>query len=819
MSSAYSIQDFADACGGRLIQEGLSEEVEYLLTDSRKLTFSKGTAFFALETQRNNGHKFISELYQKGVRTFVVSKSDNSVGVKANVILVDDVLKAFQQLAGHQRNKMTYPVLAITGSNGKTIVKEWLFQILHPDYQIVRSPKSFNSQIGVPLSLWNMRTDHDLAIIEAGISVPGEMDKLESIIRPDMGLITNLGEAHSEGFASDEAKLKEKLQLFRQCKRVFYCRDQKIIDDQISKLDVSEIFSWSRDREADLRIHAVNKEIEWTVIKGEYKDQQLEIRIPFTDDASIENAIHCWLISLSLKVDPAALVNRFRKLHSVDIRLNMSRGLQDSVIISDYYNSDPESVRIAINHLVNQKSKGKKIVILSAFEQLRFDPSRYKKVIDLVFQKEVDVLITIGEEWREIAMNDGRIRWYPSTEEFMPFVSELPLRDAVVLLKGARKYRFEEISDVIREKLHTTFLEVNLNALVHNLNFFQERLSHEVKIMAMVKAFSYGSGSVEIANVLQYNHVDYLGVAYLEEGVELRKSGITVPIMVMSPNPNGFDKMMQYRLEPEIYSLDLLKQFIEIVKGLDGEVFPIHIKLDTGMHRLGLNRSDVNLLALILNREKRIVVRSAFSHLAAADDPKERDFSKAQIDRFQEMTRELRSNLGYDFDRHILNSSGIIQMPEDSFDMVRLGIGMYGVDPTNSVQDQLEPVTQLKTHVSQIRKIVKGETVGYGRSFIAEGSMEIAILPIGYADGFFRILSNGRGKVWIKGHLCETVGRVCMDMIMVNVTGLEVHPGDEVEIFGKNLPVYVVAEMAGTIPYELLAHVASRVPRVYSNAQ
>ena len=820
MTKAYSIKDFAGACSGHLIQDECKDDITTLLTDSRKLTFARGTAFFAFQSPRNDGHRFIDSLYASGVRVFVVGKKPSAALPGASVIKVKNVLEAFQKIAGAHRNSYNLPVFAITGSNGKTMVKEWLFQLLHEEFHIVRSPKSYNSQIGVPLSLWNIQEGHDLALIEAGISRKGEMNRLREMIRPEYGLITNIGEAHSEGFDTIEQKLKEKLLLFRECKRIYYSSDDSLIEQAVGELPEGiERCSWSQNKEADLQVMNVRTKDQRSVIEVEFKKNSFSFTIPFTDEAAIENALHCLLVALTFDIDPEELKERFKHLHAVDIRLNMSRGIQGSTLINDYYNSDPESLRIAISHLTNQVCRGKRIAVLSSFEQLKFDRHRYMEVIRLVRSKNIDLLVTIGNEWKEFVKNDKAIWWFPSTSDFIRKLGDLPVRESMILLKGARSFTFERISDQLKERLHTTFLQVDLNALIHNFNYFKSLVPENVKTMAMVKAFSYGSGSVEIANVLQYNHVDYLGVAYVEEGVELRKAGITVPIMVMNPDENVLNKLIRYRLEPEIYSLDLLNAFVEVAMERNEPEFPIHVKVESGMNRLGLTRSDVNLLALMLHRERRIVVKSVFSHLASSESEKHDAFTKTQIKRFTAVADELRKNLGYPIDRHLLNTSGISRFPGYAFEMVRLGIGLYGVDPSGRHQEQLETVTELITHISQVRLVRKGESVGYGRSFVADSEMEIAILPVGYADGYFRSLSKGKGSVWYKGRLCPIVGNVCMDMCMIDVTGMDARKGDDVEIFGKNLTVSQLAEYAETIPYEILSHVSARVPRMYSNAQ
>ncbi len=827
MAVQFNISSLNAACKGKLWKEGNSEtQISKLLIDSRKLMDPATTVFFALVTSRNNAHKYIMPLYKKGVRVFVVSEKVD-LPDDATVIGVKNTLQALQDMAFAHRKKMKYPVMAITGSNGKTIIKEWLFQVLHNKYSIARSPKSFNSQVGVPLSLSLMNDFNDLAIIEAGISKPEEMQKLANIILPELGIITNLGEAHSGGFENNYRKLKEKLLLFESCEKIFYCKDHKAIAENIeNQFEDKELWSWSAGKEGKLSNVKSNNRNHKTTITGTFSDKNIEIAIPFTDLASIENACHVWLVALALGLDNEAILKNMRKLQAVEMRLNLLHGQQGSLLISDYYNSDPNSVKIALESLEQQRCPGKKVVVISAFEQIENNEAVYNDVFNMIAAKKVDILIAVGREWKRFADSEKlTVKWFENTEDLLSNLDVIPVKDSVILLKAARKFCFEKIAAQLVEKQHQTFLEVNLEALVENLNYYRSLLPRKTKIMAMVKAFSYGSGSTEIASVLQYNRVDYLGVAYIEEGVALRKAGMVMPIMVMNPNEQGFDKMIKYNLEPEIYSLGLLKAFVEKVRenktllnATEKKKFNVHVKIDTGMHRLGLTGEDLNLLPMMLLREPRISVVSVFTHLVGSDDAALDEFTKKQIAEFDHLTAALEDFLGYGFLRHILNSSGIVRFSKHAKDMVRLGIGLYGVDTSNQRQKNLHPVARLVTHISQVKRIKKGFSVGYGRAFVAKKDMQIATLPLGYADGYFRALGNGKGEVYIGGEIRPVIGNVCMDMCMVDVTGLNVSDGDEVELFGSHISVSDLAKKADTIPYEILAHISSRVPRVYVQA-
>lgn len=817
MALHLKLDEFIEHCHAKVLNQG--SEIAFIETfsfDSRKVFEGHQSAFFALITQGNNGHKYVVDAYKKGVRVFVVSEEVHLPN-DAWVLKVEETLAAAQVIAKHHRLKFKMPVLGITGSNGKTIVKEWLHQVMHDSYNIVRSPKSFNSQIGVPLSLSLLNKWNDLAIIETGISKYSEMKRIAEMVQPTHGLITNLLEAHSIGFENESQKLDEKLLLFQACSTIFYCKDQKEVAQKIESGYASkELVFWSIANTGFLSNVKSSKHGEETVIEATCRDKKISVVIPFIDAASIENAIHVWMVALYFGLKPEELVQRMAHLQSVEMRLNIVKGQQGSTIISDYYNSDPSSVRIALFALSQQHAVGKKIVILSAFEQIEQTESLYDLVFKMLQENKLDQIFLVGAEWQRFASKDG-VKWFLTSEELLLELSQIQLRNAVLLIKGAREYSFEKIAEMLVVNRHQTFLEVSFEALVHNLNYYKSVVPKPVKIMAMVKAFSYGSGSVEVASVLQFHGVDYLGVAYMEEGVALRAAGISLPIMVMHPAEDALNKLIKNKLEPEIFSLRILRSFVQEIQKIQNPEaqFKIHLKIDTGMHRLGLLSSDLEEVVELLEKDKRIKVASVFSHLVGADSATLDSFSKYQVEQFDLACSFLENRLNDKFIKHVLNTAGALRFPNYSHDMVRLGIGLYGIDSSGLSQSQLMPVMRFVTHVSQFKFIEPGESVGYGRAFMAEKPMTIATLPVGYADGYFRNLGNLKSSVLINGHHCPVIGNVCMDMLMVDVTDIDVHEGDEVELFGNNISVVDVAKRANTIPYEILAHISSRVPRVY----
>ncbi|MEO5569314.1 MAG: bifunctional UDP-N-acetylmuramoyl-tripeptide:D-alanyl-D-alanine ligase/alanine racemase [Bacteroidia bacterium] len=799
--------------------------VFHLLTDSRKIVTPEFSLFFAIKGDRRDGHEFIDSLIRTGVHNFVISNQKYIANKKANFIVVNDTLDAMQRLASFHRAQFNIPVIGITGSNGKTIVKEWVYQLLREDHHIVRSPKSYNSQIGVPLSVWQMKEDNDLAIFEAGISLPGEMEKLEEMIHPSIGIFTNIGQAHDENFSSLKDKIIDKLKLFKNTKTLIYNRDYTEIKEQISAADFLPAdllqFTWSRKSKADLQIGRISKDINETQIQGIYKNNFISIQIPFIDDASIENAVHCWALMLLMNSDNEVISERMKMLSPVAMRLEMKEGINNCSIINDSYNSDLGSLAIALDFLNQQKQHNKKTVILSDILQSgKNEKNLYTEVADLLSKKNITYLVGIGSAISNQAeLFKMQKSFYSSTEEFIKELDRHSFHNETILLKGARPFGFERITKLLQQKAHETVLEINLNAMVHNLNYYRSRLRSETKIMAMVKAFSYGSGSFEIANTLVFHRVDYLAVAYADEGVELRKAGISVPIMVMNPEEQSFDSMITYYLEPEIYSFRILSHFSETLKRrtdeLNNKTFPIHIKLDTGMRRLGFELADINELVVRIKNNKFLKIDSVFSHLAGSDEAVHDGFTKKQIEIFTKASHEIQSHFNYQIPRHILNSAGIMRFPEAQFEMVRVGIGLHGIAATTAEQKQLHTVSTLKTTISQIKSVKAGESIGYNRKGIAIQDMQIATVGIGYADGLSRRLGNGGGKMLVNGKFALIIGNVCMDMTMIDITEIPSREGDEVIIFGTEYTISQIAIDMGTIPYEVLTNISQRVKRIY----
>jgi len=830
----YNAESINKILKGELLQQTGFPEIEHLLLDSRKMSFPETSLFIPLVSARRNAHQYMEELYRKGVSNFVVSEQIPLENFpNANVILVKDTLQALHALVAYHRQQFHIPVIGITGSNGKTIIKEWLYQLLEKDYNIVRSPKSYNSQIGVPLSVWQMKPEHQLAIFEAGISQPGEMVNLEKIIRPNIGIFTNIGEAHNEGFLNIRQKINEKLVLFAKSELLIYCKDYLALNEcvltfhaQFGKKDNQEghqLLSWSRKTDADLRITTVEKSDNHTNIEALYKQEQtLSIRIPFVDEGSIENAIHCWAIMLHLGMEEAVIQQRMELLSNIAMRLELKQGINNCSVINDSYSLDLGSLTIALDFLQQQQQHPTRTVILSDILQSgKSEASLYEEVASLLQKKGVQKLIAIGKNisrekkcFQQIA--DLKAQFFNTTDEFIQQFNSAEFQHETILVKGARIFEFERIGKLLEQKAHQTILEINLSAIAHNVQQYQALLKPGTRLMAMVKAFSYGSGSFEIANLLQFHGVEYLAVAYADEGVELRRAGITMPIMVMNPEPSTFDAILHWNLEPEIYSMQILLQFEEEVSAAGKTQFPIHIKLDTGMHRLGFEKKDIPELAKILTENTLLKVQSIFSHLAASEDPAKDSLTQQQGRLFFDMSHELQKALGYAVIRHIANSAAISRHPDLQLDMVRLGIGMYGVDNSKEMQDKLRNVSTLKTTIAQLKHLKAGDTVGYGATWEAKAPATIATVRIGYADGYPRRLANGKGKMLVHGKLAPVVGIVAMDMLMLDVTHIpEAVEGDEAIVFGQDLSVQLLSSWADTIPYEILTGISQRVKRVY----
>ncbi len=826
----YSISEIVKITRGKLINENPSVPLPaHLSLDSRKITDAAHTIFFAIKTEHHDGNNFIESLYVKGVRNFITDdKKINTANFsEANIIIVKNSIDALQKLATHHRKKFDKRVIGITGSNGKTIVKEWLNQLLEKDFIIARSPKSFNSQIGVPLSILGIQQQDTLGIFEAGISKPGEMKRLEKMIRPTIGILTNIGNAHDEGFENMLQKINEKLSLFIHAKNLVYCADDKKIKDAVIAFknkpqphaSALDLFSWGKEIDNTLQIVSTRIIKNYTKINAVFNKKNISIIIPFTDNASVENAINCWSTLLLLHYSPDTIVKRFELLYPIAMRLELKHGVNNCTIINDSYSNDIHSLSIAINFLEQQKQHKKHTIIISDILQSGQEANQlYKEVADILAHKKISKLIAIGENVIAQQRNFSFIKekfFFKTTNDFLKEMNVISFNEESILIKGARSFGFEAISHKLEQKAHQTVLSINLTAIAHNLKQYKSLLKPSTKIMAMVKAFGYGSGGHEVASVLEYNKVDYLAVAYADEGVALRKAGITLPIMVMNAEPSAFDLLTENNLEPEIFSFNILNEFSVFLKSSAISNYPVHIKIDTGMHRLGFTNNDIIDLCKKL-KEAPVKVVSVFTHLVAAENKDEDKFTRQQVEIFKKCCNTLEENLQYSFLKHVANTAGIGRHNHLQMDMVRLGIGLYGIDSNKQMQQKLRNVTTLTTTVSQIKRVSKGETVGYGRTARMQRDSRIATVRIGYADGYPRSLSNGIGKMLIRQKAAPIAGNVCMDMTMLDVTDIEkINEGDEVIIFSEAFPLQNLATWAHTIPYEIMTGISQRVKRIY----
>ncbi len=817
---SHSIESITELTGAKRIGNRKSD-IDWILTDSRSLSFPEETLFFALKTKRNDGHKYIPDLYARGVRNFVVSDLPQNIHEysDSNFLQVQQPLKALQKLAEQHRNKFQIPVIGITGSNGKTVVKEWLYQLLSPNKVIIRSPRSYNSQIGVPLSVWLMNEQSELGIFEAGISEMGEMHALQNIIRPTIGILTNIGGAHQENFFSLQEKCTEKLSLFKDCDVIIYNGDNELIANCVAKsmLTAREI-AWSKkDDEKPLFIKSVRKDETGTKVKYRYLGFDNEYRIPYIDDASIENSLNCLAACLYLMLPPEDIQKRMALLEPVAMRLEVKEGKNGCILINDSYNSDLASLDIALDFLYrrSQTQKLKRTLILSdILETGQSNNLLYRKVAQYMHSRGIEKLIGIGKDISAAADKfDIEKYFFPDTKTFINSSLFDAFRNEIILIKGARDFHFEEISELLELKVHETILEINLNALIDNLNFFRSKLKPETKMVCMIKASAYGAGSYEIAKTLQEHKVDYLAVAVADEGSELRKAGITSSILIMNPELSAFKTMFDYKLEPEVYSFHLLEALIKAAEKEGITNFPVHIKLDTGMHRLGFNAEDMPRLIRTLKSQTAVIPRSVFSHLVGSDSERFDSFTRRQIETFEKVSEELQAAFSHKILRHICNSAGIERFPGAQFDMVRLGIGLYGIDPVDNAV--IHNVSSLHTTILQIKDVPREDTVGYSRKGILDRNSRIAAIPIGYADGLNRHLGNGHGYCLVNGRKAPYVGNICMDVCMIDVTDIDCKEGDKVEIFGDHLPISVLSDILDTIPYEILTGVSTRVKRIY----
>ncbi|MBR2777711.1 MAG: bifunctional UDP-N-acetylmuramoyl-tripeptide:D-alanyl-D-alanine ligase/alanine racemase [Prevotella sp.] len=824
----YSIEKITTLIGARRIGSA-DAQIGWLLTDSRSLCFPEETLFFALKSSRNDGHKYIDDLYRRGVRNFVVEAKGLQEflphGIDhmpdANFLIVPSPLAALQRLAERHRDEFNVPIVGITGSNGKTMVKEWLYQLLLPSQKIVRSPRSYNSQIGVPLSVWLLNERTEIGIFEAGISQPGEMMALRDIIQPTIGVLTSLGAAHQENFRSMEEKCMEKLELMHDTEAMVYCSDNDIVSRCIRRMQYrGEKIAWSQcDEQASFFVKNIENKGQTTRITYIWQQEENTYTIPFIDEASIEDTITCAVVALRLGLTPGQLADRMPKLEPVAMRLEVKEGQRGCLLINDSYNSDINSLDIALDFMNRRESKRmlKKTLILSDMFQTGTTPEAlYAQVSDLAVKRGIEKFIGIGPELMaqadKIQVSDKQ--FFADVPHFLSSEVFANLRNELILLKGARSFGFDQITEQLEQKVHETILEVNLNAVVENLNYYRSFLKPDTKMVCMIKADAYGAGAVEIAKTLQDHRVDYLAVAVADEGVTLRKAGITANIMVMNPEMTAFKTMFDYDLEPEVYSFRLMDALIKAARkeGITG--WPVHIKFDTGMHRLGFDpEQDIFKLVDRLKHQTAIIPRSVFSHFVGSDSDNFDEFSARQFALFDEASQKLQAAFSHHILRHMDNSAGIEHFPERQMDMCRLGIGLYGVDPRDN--RMLHTVSTLKTTILQMRHVPAGETVGYSRKGKIERDSVIAAIPIGYADGLNRHLGNRHSYCLVNGQKAEYVGNICMDVAMIDVTDVPCQEGDQVEIFGEHLPVTVLSDAIDTIPYEVLTGVSNRVKRVY----
>lgn len=793
--------------------------VTELLFDSRRLLVPEQTLFFAVRTEKANGHDFIPALIKAGVRNFVVTESPEKElsNGKCNFLVVENSIRALQQLVQAHRRQFHIPVIGITGSNGKTIVKEWLTQMLADEFTLVANPNSYNSQIGVPMSVWQMKSTDELGIFEAGISQPDEMENLEQIIRPTIGIITNIGSAHSQFFANDTAKLKEKLKLFTHCEKIIYCADHPLIDKEInSTFPDKTLLSWGKGDNA--HVPYTKK----SIVEGKtvVTINQDDFIIPFHDTASVENALHTIILMLSMNFSAEKINHKLARLKSVAMRMEVMQAENDSIIINDTYSLDFNSLQVALDFLKSQIRYSHKVVILSDFEQVRtFDDRQYQFLHQMLASNGVSKLLAVGPDFYRHRHHFPHIEchFYPTTSDLLAALSSMTFRNEAILVKGARSFCFEKVTEALQLRSHKTILSVSLPALVSNLKYYRSLLSPETKVVAMVKAMCYGLGDVELINELQYHRIDYLAVAYTDEGVNLRKKNVKLPIIVLGAEGESFEMMIHYQLEPEIFNFYSLTEFEKALSNHpEIQSFNIHLKIDSGMHRLGFRKEEVAELAQRIAQNPQLHVSSVFSHLAAAEDPSQDEFTRAQISYFQEATESLCHHFNYPILRHIDNTAGISRFPEAHFDMVRLGIGLYGFSAVEADRPHLQHVATLKTVITHVERLQAGDTVGYNRGFTANAPMTIGIIPLGYADGFPPELGNGVGNVIVRGKRAPIIGKICMDMTMIDLTGLEdVQEGEEVIIYGEENRMDDIALKIGKIPYHLLTSISKRVQRIY----
>ena len=822
----YSIQEIA-----QVLEIETSElrdkyaEVSQLLTDSRSLTYPAETLFFAITTQNDDGHRYVKHLYNKGVRNFVIEYSGN-IDIKAmreaNFLRVSNTLDAMQAIATYHRKRFHIPIIGITGSRGKTTVKEWLYQLLKDDYHIVRSPRSFNSQIGVPLSIWDLDDNTDLAIIEAGVSKTGEMARLQAMIRPTIGVITNIGDEHNDGFASMQEKVEEKAKILNSCESIVYCADDELVTTTIDPiLYVAQEVAWSRnDMDKWLYISNIVKRENHALMECDHEGAQFVLDVPFTSDRDLENVATCVSVMLYLGISTSVITERVKRLTPVGTRINVIEGVNECTIIADGYTSDYNSLSPALDFMLRRcNSQQHTTVILSDLMPEAFtEDELYIRVSELLRSKGITRLIGIGPDMCRFSkyFNSGRDVFFESTAKFLEAMSQGDFDNETVLIKGASRFEFFQIVEMLEVRRHQTVEEIDLNALAHNFKFLKSKVNFDTKTVAMVKASGYGTGSYEIAKTLQDCGATYLAVAVQDEGVDLRKAGITLPIIVLNPSTVNYKAMFDRYLEPEVYSIQEARQLIKEGRKYGAKNFPVHIKIDSGMHRLGFTLEQLPELVELLLSQDVIIPMSVFSHLSVADEPSQDDYTRDQVEYFEICATQLQASFSHNILKHILNTTGIVRFPEYQMDMVRMGVGLYGIKTTDDgSEDGIVPVAELRAVVISIKEWPVGTTVGYGRRGVLERDSRIATVSIGYADGMDRHFGNGAIKVWVNGTMCPTVGNICMDACMVDITDAQCEVGDKVEVFGKHTPIDQLSKARGTIGYEILTSISPRVKRVY----
>jgi len=828
-SAGHRLTALAEAIGGEWLSQHNDPLIAHLSIDSRKPFSPNDTLFVALSGERHDAHRYIRELHAKGMRHFMVSDPTTTQGLPdSNVILVRDTRDALHRIAAWHRSQMHAPVIGITGSNGKTVVKEWLFHLLRDSEHIARSPGSWNSQVGVPLSVWGMRREHTLGLFEAGISEPGEMERLRAVIHPTVGIFTNIGPAHGEHFADDRAKAVEKAMLFRDAQAIVFCADHADVVQALHAHGIDQraaLLGWSRERQGWLHVVRTEPLPHGQRIRVFNDRVDFDFEIPFTDQASAENAIHCVALLLHLGRSPEWIAARTPTLPPVSMRLEALDGVHGITLLNDAYSNDTASLAIALEHLDALAAGRPKAVVLSDLMGGEEPALRYRRVEELLARSRVEAVITVGPELREHAMSFApHVQHFADAEELLARFDPATLKDHAVLVKGARAFGLERIATRWQRQVHGTVMEVDLEAIRHNLNYYRASLgltpgpspkeSVAVAVMAMVKAFGYGNGALELARLFAHEQVQYLGVAYADEGIELRQQGITTPILVMNPEPVPMETLHRFRLEPEVYDERSFSEAARFAQA-HADAPPIHIKLDTGMRRLGFAEDELPQLIEAIRGAKGLKVVSILSHLAASDDPAHDEFTRGQIVAFTRMADALIAVLGYRPLLHIANSAGASRWKEAHFDMVRLGIGLHGIGANPPETAQLMHAASLRTVIAQIKRVPAGSTIGYGRRGVADSERLIATVPMGYADGLSRRLSNGVGRFWVHGHAAPIIGTVCMDMCMIDVTEITCAVGDEAVLFDAAHPITELARDLGTIPYEVLTSVPPRVKRVY----